>query len=299
MLRVNITFFNVLHRYKVTLDAENIYKDPVLLKERLFSDIQKQDLEQYIDSEEENTVNLEYITYTDMVFNNLENISVSIIHNMLPKRVVEYFTANNDRFMIKNYLVVDGYKEPLLIKDLTAVMRGYEEVLDYSYTVTRNRCIDGSTLDNVREEHMKKISDSNLSMKDKAFEVAIIGNTYDLTEAIIDNNKEDLSEKITEEIKSTREEYENTEDPENEWELVNRQVEALLKDDKDIEIKKCTYNGEEIEYNDLVERLMSHVFPQFITQIDIRDTLDDNYIIETDKCKIIRSIGGQIRVEKV
>jgi hypothetical protein len=216
---------------------------------------------------------------------------------MLPKEVVDYFKNNPQNFVIENYISIDGYDNPIKIKDFSSMMKNYDTMIDYSYESTKKRVT--TDLDDLRDRYLSKLGDNIYSMADKSMYIAIIGNTYDLTESIIDNNKEDLSDKITEEIKNIRYEYENTEDPENEWEFINQQVETILKGDKDITIKKCTYNGKEIEYDELVRKLISHVFPQYLTQVDINTTLDDYYIIETDKCKIIRSIGGDIRVERV
>lgn len=294
-MRLHICFYNVMHKYKVTSDAVNIYSNPDNLVKRMQIDLNR--LTQSIELDKDEDIKLEYITYVDMMFQVITSLSVYIVDNMLPKEIVDYFKNNPQNFVIENYISIDGYDNPIKIKDFSNMMKNYDTMIDYSYESTKKRVT--TDLDDLRDRYLNKLGDNECSMADKSRYIAIIGNTYDLTESIIDNNKEDLSDKITEEIKNIRYEYENTEDPENEWEFINQQVETILKGDKDITIKKCTYNGKDIEYDELVRKLISHVFPQYLTQVDINTTLDDYYIIETDKCKIIRSIGGDIRVERV
>jgi len=296
-MELYICFYNVMHKYKVTSDAVNIYSNPDNLVKRIKSDLDKHSYAMEHDLNTNNVYELEYIVYADMMFKTINSLGIHIVDNLLPKKVVEYFANHPSKFVIENYLSIDGYDKPIAIKDFSLMMKNYDSLLEYSYESTKKRVT--TDLDDLRDRYMSKLGDNTYSPRDKSMFIAIIGNTYDLTESIIDNNKEDLSDKITEEIKNIRYEYENTEDPENEWEFINQQVETILKGDKDITIKKCTYNGKEIEYDELVRKLISHVFPQYLTQVDINTTLDDYYIIETDKCKIIRSIGGDIRVERV
>lgn len=53
-------------------------------------------------------------------------------------------------------------------------------------------------------------------------------------------------------------------------------------------ILKASYNGKDMESDEILGILSTHVLPQYLTQIDIRDTKDDTYTIETDLCTIIR-----------
>ena len=39
------------------------------------------------------------------------------------------------------------------------------------------------------------------------------------------------------------------------------------------------------------------MLPDFLTQIDIRETLDDEYEIETNLCVVKRAKGGSISIE--
>ena len=72
------------------------------------------------------------------------------------------------------------------------------------------------------------------------------------------------------------------------------------KDRMDIEFKRCVYNGKEISQEDMLNTLESHVLPAYLKpQVNIMDTLDDSYRIETNKMVIVRDQGGEIHAKKL
>lgn len=105
---------------------------------------------------------------------------------------------------------------------------------------------------------------------------------------------ENANEALREAIRSIREEEEM--EVTNELDLVNKLLKDTLGDNLDIQIESATYNNEAIDIEDITYKLSTHVLPEFITQIDIRDTLDDEYTIETNKCTIKRHKGGKIEI---
>lgn len=274
-----INVFILIHRYKAMFNAVNIYDN----RDKLIQDL-KNDIDKYTSNKEnlDKDLQLDYITYPDVVYDN---------DHMIVNELVDPIIKVN----INHWLVIDGL-DIVKIKDHNTMLNNYDNLYKISHDATMSR---GTDLDSIREKFVSDLCTPNITSFERAKLIAVIGNTYDLTESSIDDNKEDLSDKIVKNIIEIRSEYENTDDPENEWELVNNTVDRLLEccNIKNLEVKKCTYNGQPIEYNDIVRKLLSHVFPNYLTQVNILDTLDDNYIIETDKCKIIRSIGGSLRVE--
>ena len=120
---------------------------------------------------------------------------------------------------------------------------------------------------------------------------------YDIDDTILDRIKDDnqVQDTIIEAIKAEREE--NEDDITNEMDIVESTIKKVFpKDYEKLEITKCQYNGEEISHEEMVMKLASHVLPQFITQIDITETLEDSYEIETNLGKIVRSPGGTISI---
>ena len=95
-------------------------------------------------------------------------------------------------------------------------------------------------------------------------------------------------------IKEIREEEE--ENVTNELEMVNQLLKNTLGSNDDIQIESATYNGEEVEAPDITYKLSTHMLPEYLTQVDIRQTLDDEYTIVTNKCIIKRSKGGNIEI---
>jgi len=74
-------------------------------------------------------------------------------------------------------------------------------------------------------------------------------------------------------------------------------VEKFMKDNGLEEVKSCTYNGESIELRDLVDKIQMHTLPAYLTQINIMDTLQDEFTIETEKGTIHRKQGGILELE--
>lgn len=66
-----------------------------------------------------------------------------------------------------------------------------------------------------------------------------------------------------------------------------------------LEIIDAIYNDKNIDKDDIIDKLSSHYYPEHITQIDIRTTKDDKYIIRSNLCDIVREPGSfNIRLMK-
>lgn len=115
---------------------------------------------------------------------------------------------------------------------------------------------------------------------------------YYIIENRIDNTTDEDRKAIQDSINKIRDENIT-----NELELVNKTIrDSLPNNDIPIEIKKCMYNGKEIDTGECIAEIESHVFPDYITQKNIMDTLEDQYVIETNVCTIVRDKGGDIRI---
>ena len=113
----------------------------------------------------------------------------------------------------------------------------------------------------------------------------------------IDDNKKELEKQFLDAMIHNPEI--DNDIPKTELELVNIEITNILKDEaKDLQFQECRYNGKVISQEELLNELNSHVFPQFLTQKNINDTLDDEYRIETDKLIIIRESGGALHLKR-
>lgn len=139
--------------------------------------------------------------------------------------------------------------------------------------------------------------------KDSRYKLPFIQNcmrvtaVYMITEEKIDQLDSVISndDNFMDTVREMREEAEK--EITNELDMVNNLLASSLGDDHPpIEILSASYNGEEVEPEEITSRLAMHMLPDYLTQIDIRDTLEDEYIMETNLCVIKRSKGGDIQI---
>ena len=118
----------------------------------------------------------------------------------------------------------------------------------------------------------------------------------------MDNYMEENKEQIKEDsVKEVKEERDKNREITNELEEVDYIIEKYfkVKDGEEFKILSCSYNGEEMKDYELVAKLRSHTFPDYLTQVDIRETLSDYYIINTTHGIIVReSMTGAIKALK-
>ena len=137
-------------------------------------------------------------------------------------------------------------------------------------------------------------SESNLDSVKASIKMEFI---MKLLDNFIEENKEELQESFLDAMIHNPEI--DNDIPKTELELVNIEITNILKDEaKDLQFQECRYNGKVISQEELLNELNSHVFPQFLTQKNINDTLDDEYRIETDKLTIIREPGGALHLKR-
>lgn len=125
----------------------------------------------------------------------------------------------------------------------------------------------------------------------------ILTTLYTLYSELLDTmNNEKAQEAIRNAIIEERVEH-GEDEPKNELDIVNNSIKQFFpKDYEKIEVESCIYNDEDISHADLINKLSSHMLPQFLTQVDITTTLDDTYSINTNLGTIVREKGGKISV---
>lgn len=169
-------------------------------------------------------------------------------------------------------------------------------------------------LDKIRMYQMQKISDNIDYYRDESERLTHLDPNKDLLDCIrgavmrkgylnsmnmkLDKKHEDKNteSEIMGAIIDTRKEN-KADEAQNEFDIVNSALESSYPGKRNWQVLNCVYNGQKIDPDDMIYRLKSHMLPDFLTQIDIRDTLDDEYTIETNFCIVKRSKGGSISIE--
>ena len=118
---------------------------------------------------------------------------------------------------------------------------------------------------------------------------------YNIYDQILDKRNEDDQDQdeIMDAIKEVRKEENKIR---TELDLLSNTLEQYFPKG-DFEIKRVFYNDLPMKIDDFSKKISSHTFPEFLEQIDIRETLDDTYTIEGDQAIIKREKGGKITVE--
>jgi hypothetical protein len=155
--------------------------------------------------------------------------------------------------------------------------------------VSENIMADYIEYQNKRDEIEKELKRD----KDEVRKVQALILSQSLTKLMlktIDEHEEEFQNQMNADILSVRKEDDSIK---NELDIVNK----FMADNKLEEVKSCKYNGEEITVDELVEKLHSHVLPAYLTQINIMDTLQDEYEIVTENGTIYRKHGGTLSLE--
>ena len=214
------------------------------------------------------------------------------------KILIEKFFDNKELsgFNLKFHLI-NPIGEIFIINDFEKISNNIE-YLNQSYNEEIMNNFEQYQKENEEKEKNKKslLNITNLEEYNKELENIVISQYVGecLSRVInknIDENKDEFQECLIQDIISTREEEYGNE-LKNELDLLNKILAKNDMTEKNCKIESCTYNGTEISIEDLVSKLLTHVYPRFLTQININDTLDDKYIINTSKGKIIRDRNG-------
>ena len=217
------------------------------------------------------------------------------IHDSLKEELREYFKENPKQFSVEFKISVP-FKGTLKIENLDKLL-SHINVLEDSIKDHLKKVDQEGKLNQLREELTGKLSEEG-TLEQKFLWTSELAYIYSYIDNQIETHREELQSKMMADIKYIREEAEKV--ITNELDIVNDSLKTVLKDEAEEENKilKCVYNGETISSREMIKRLKSHMLPEYLTQIDINDTLDDEYRIDMEKTIIIRSKGGGIKVSK-
>lgn len=225
---------------------------------------------------------------------------VAKIYELLTKNYSE--EELKDNFIIKFYLVLPE-AETFLVNNFDKINNYLDYIVSSSKEKMLNQLDKYSDLRIEMSKNLKPINVQGLSTSEydhRNYDYLMADYLeYSLSNIInknMDENKDEYQEEMINDIIESREE-EYGDEIRNELDLVNK-----IMVDNDInmnnsEVLSCKYNGEELSPEEISEKLHSHTFPQYITQINIQDTLDDEYDIVTSKGTIHRSKGGKISIQ--
>lgn len=197
---------------------------------------------------------------------------------------------NNQEMIIKYYLVItDG--RIIGIKSFDTLKDNIDEIKNLGYESVKKE-VNKDNIEEKIEEYNNKIENSTEPI-DYIKNIVYLGSIYEIYNEEIEKYKKKMNDDLIDIVKNTREELieEDRKAIKNEYDLLNDQVEKVLNGRKGLKITSCSYNGKDITYDELIEELFSHKFPAYMTEKNIMDTLNDEYVIETNYITIVRSNG--------
>lgn len=238
------------------------------------------------------------VSYSNFSFIQNNNVRIELAKKI--KELLDDIFKNDDKifFTLKFYLVTPN-GEIFIINDFKKISQNIDYLNDV-YDGYLLKDFEKYQLENEKREKEIKIpfNKNNLLEFNKAIENFVLSQYVGecLSKVMnknIDDNKEEFQEDMVQDIIASRkEEYGN--DIRNELDALNKILLDKQMTVENCKIKKCIYNGKEITIEQLVSKLLTHIYPQFLTQVNIKDTLDDEYSIETSIGTIKRVKGGNI-----
>lgn len=119
---------------------------------------------------------------------------------------------------------------------------------------------------------------------------------YVIERMAIDGTKEENIENIIDKVSKIDENFEVTNELEMLSSFLNKQF--TKEEINNMEILNARYNDEEIDEREIINKLSTHKLPQYLSEIDIRTTFDDTYMIETNLCTIFRNQNIEFTIIK-
>lgn len=226
------------------------------------------------------------------------------------RKIVEEVHAIHDCNLYSRYFPsldeIDIYSKDDIVLYLITLNGDKIKIKDYNKVYANLDLINKMSIDKIKDnlqEYEQKAEimmnkDPKQYLEDCIKGSVIRASIFKYMDDYMDDNKEQIQE---DSIKEVKEEREKNREITNELEEVDYVIEKYfnVKDGEEFKILSCSYNGEEIKDYELVSKLRSHTFPEYLTQIDIRQTLSDYYIINTTHGIIVReSMTGAIKALK-
>lgn len=238
------------------------------------------------------------VSYSNFSF--IQNNEVRIELARKIKELLDNIFKNDDKifFTLKFYLITSN-GEKFIINNFTKISQNIEYFNEVYNEYLLKDFEKYQTENEKREKEIKNSYDKNNLLEfNNAIENIVLSQYVGecLSKVMnknIDDNREEFQENIVQDIIASREE-EYGDDIRNELDALNKILLDKQMTVDNCKIEKCIYNGKDITIEQLVSKLLTHIYPQFLTQINIKDTLDDEYTIETSIGTIKRAKGGNI-----
>ena len=292
---ITINFYGLMPNPRIQSEAVPIYQ--------ALDDIITSMIERFKDITDANDDQVFNFCFSFKLLENVEDRVrfFSKIYNVFPKEIEEQLKEDNSLFQLKTYLITPNGKV-LFVKDFDKVFANFEFIEKQAIDSIKNDDENGiKKLEDFRDE-MILIKEKNPDTKNFMIATTVLGYIYELINEDIETHREDLQSKMMASIKHVREEAEENAEIRNELDILNKQIKNVLKDPnerQEDEFQYCMYNGEEVSQEEIVNILTSHVLPEYlIPQIDINETLEDTYRIETNKLIITRESGGALKIKR-
>lgn len=225
-------------------------------------------------------------------------IFLANIHDVFPTTVEEELKIDNTLFQLKAYLITP-LGQCFLVKDWQKVIDSIDIIENQSIEKIIEDDRNGTKKLEQLQDEMIALKDNRPTTKDFMIATTVLAYVYELIDEDIEKNRIKLQADMNASIKQTREENEEIR---NELDILNYQLKNVFKKPGELdddEFEYCIYNGKELTQEEMVERLSTHVLPEYlIPQININDTLEDSYRIETKKAIIVRSEGGGLKITR-
>lgn len=226
---------------------------------------------------------------------------LSKIRDVFPPSVEAELAQDDSLFQLKPYLITPIGKV-LFVKDFQKALDNLGFIESQAVESIREDDRSGRKKLEELQNEMVTLKDNRPTTKDFMVATTVLAYVYQLIDDDIEQNRAAIQSSMNDSIKEIREREEEAAEIRNEFDIVNKQIKAVLKDPKDREedeFEYATYNGRDVSQEEIVQTLSSHVLPDFlIPQIDINETLDDSYRIETKKLIIVRSSGGSLKITR-
>lgn len=223
------------------------------------------------------------------------------IRDVFPPSVEAELAQDDTLFQLKPYLITPVGKV-LFVRDFQKVLNNLEFIESQAVESILEDDRSGKKKLEQLQDEMVALKDNRPTTRDFMVATTVLAYVYQLIDDDIEKNRVAIQSSMNDSIKEVREREEEAAEIRNEFDIVNKQIKAVLKDPKDREedeFEYATYNGRDVSQEELVQTLTSHVLPDFlIPQIDINETLDDSYRIETKKLIIVRSPGGSLKITR-
>ena len=235
-------------------------------------------------------------------FSFIQNIDIRMELAKKIKELIEDIFKNDDKifFTLKFYIITSN-GEIFIINNFDKISQNIN-YFNKVYNGYLLKDFEKYQLENEkREKESKKSYDkNNLNEFNNTIENIVLSQYVGeclsrVMNKNIDDNQEEFQENMVQDIIASREE-EYGDDIRNELDALNKVLSENQMTVENCKVEKCIYNGQDISIEQLVSKLLTHIYPQFLTQINIKDTLDDEYFIETSIGTIKRVKGGTILI---